>query len=208
MTSRAESSTSAEEVDRILEWIQIVPDHVGVPGFQPIVINEQGRSQAKYVEALRESGLTAEIKTRKVPAVDPGYVLAVSPTPGTMVRSGSVVTVTVVAEPEGPAGEVRVGMNSLDTEEDYHDLSDGQIRSGATIELGVGDRIWAYADGRRAGTLAGALDGPSLAVDAWKEGPNFPHSWQAVAPGRTKVTLTITVDGALVTLGVVTVVVR
>jgi hypothetical protein len=45
--------------------------------------------------------------------------------------------VTVVAEPEGPVDEVRVGMNSIDAEEEgeYHWLTDEQIRSGATIEL-------------------------------------------------------------------------
>jgi hypothetical protein len=95
---RAESSTSAAEVDRILEWIRVVPNRVAVPGYQAIVANYQGRAQETYVEALRMAGLTAEIQTRKVPAADPGYILGVSPAPGTMLQPGAVVTVTVVAE--------------------------------------------------------------------------------------------------------------
>lgn len=96
---RAESSTSRAEVDRILSWIRIVPDRVGVPGFQGITLNRQGGAQAAYVKALQQLGLAAEIETEKVPGSDPGIVLDVSPTPGTMVSPGELITVTVVAEP-------------------------------------------------------------------------------------------------------------
>lgn len=205
---RAESSTGAAEVDRILEDIQIVPEQVGVPGYQNIAINQQGSSGEKYLVALQEAGLTGEVRTQKYPGVDAGYVLGVSPGPGEMVEPGSVVTVTVVAEPDGPADEVRVGMNSSDaTGEDYKALDDAQIHAGSTIRLSVGDRIWTYADGKRASTLAGELDGNSLVIDDWEEGPNYPHSWVAAAPGRTEITLTITADGKPVVLGTVTVVV-
>lgn len=201
---RAESSTSAADVGRILEQIRIVADQVGVPGYQTLAVNQQGNSGEKYLDALREAGFTTEVRTKKMPGVTPGYVLGASPQPGTMLDPGAVVTVTVVAEPEGPADEVRVGMaaGKGDTA-----LEDAQIRAGATLEVAVGDRIWAYADGRRADTLAGELDGSSLAVDDWKQGPNYPHSWVAVAPGRTTVTLTITADGKPVVLGTVTVIV-
>jgi len=202
---RAESSTSAGEVDRILEWIRIVPDRIGVPGYT-IELNQQGRADENYVEALRKAGLTAEIQTKTVPAVAAGFILDVAPGAGTMLRPGDVVTVTVVAEPDGPADEVRVGMGAVDsTDDDYKGLEDSQIRAGATIKLAVGDRIWAYADGKRANTLAGELDGSSLAVSSWTEGPNYPHSWVAVTPGRTQITLTIVADGEPVRLGVVTV---
>lgn len=205
---RAESSTSAADVDRILEEIHIVADQVGVPGYQTLAVNQQGNSGEKYLDALREEGFTGEVQTKKMPGVAAGYVLGVSPQPGTMLNPGAVVTVTVVAEPDGPADEVRVGMNSSDASgNDYKALKDAQIRGGATLEVSVGDRIWAYADGSRAGTLAGELDGSSLAVDDWKQGPNYPHSWVAVAPGRTTVKLTITADGTPVVLGTVTVIV-
>lgn len=201
---RAESSTSAADVGRILEQIRLVPDQVGVPGYQTLAVNQQGNSGEKYLDALREAGFTTEVRTKKMPGVTPGYVLGASPQPGTMLDPGAVVTVTVVAEPEGPADEVRVGMAAGEGDTA---LEDAQIRAGATLEVAVGGRVWAYADGRRAGTLAGELDGSSLAVDDWKQGPNYPHSWVAVAPGRTTVTLTITVDGKPVVLGTVTVIV-
>jgi hypothetical protein len=203
---RAESSTSAAEVERILDRIRIVPDQVGVPGYQLIALDQQGRSGQKYIETLREAGLTTTVRTKKLPAVSPGYVLDVSPQPGTIVNPGAVVTVTLVAEPSGPADEVRVGMNSVDAAgEDYKDLDDAQIRAGATIKLHVGDRIWAYAEGKRSSTLSGELDGDSLRVDHWKKGPNYLHSWVAVAPSRTRVRLSIIANDEPVALGVVTV---
>lgn len=201
---RAESSSSAADVDRILEQIRLAPDQVGVPGYQTLAANQQGDSGEKYLDALREAGFTGEVRTKKLPGVAAGYVLGASPQPGTMLDPGAVVTVTVVAEPDGPADEVRVGMAAGEGD---MALEDAQIRAGATIEVAVGDRVWAYADGRRAGTLAGELDGSSLAVDDWKQGPNYPHAWVAVAPGRTTVTLTITADGKPVVLGTVTVIV-
>lgn len=206
---RAQSSTGAADVDRILDGIQVVSDQVGVPGYQSIALNDrQGNSGEKYLEALREAGLVGEVRTRKVPGLDAGHLLEVSPQPGEMVAPGSVVTVTLAAEPEGPADEVNVGMTSSDAAgDDYKELEDAQIRGGTTIRLSVGDRIWAHASGRRASTLAGELTGSSLAVDDWKEGPNYPHSWVAVTSGRTTVTLTVTADGTPVVLGTVTVIV-
>jgi hypothetical protein len=205
----ADSSTSRAEVDRILSWIRIVPGLVGVPGVDKIRTDEQGGAQATYVDVLDRAGLTAEIHTRTVPGSPAGYILDVSPPPGTMVRPGTVVTVTVVAEPRGPADEVDVGTNSVHwPEEVYHALTDAQIRAGATIRLEVGDQIWAYARGKRASTLAGELHGTSLAINDCKKCPNYPHSWIAVSRGKTKITLTITADSKPVVLGTVTVLVR
>ncbi|HEV8528079.1 MAG TPA: PASTA domain-containing protein [Actinomycetes bacterium] len=211
----AASSTSRAEVDRILGWIRIVPDRVGVPGVDKINVDAQitdlqGGARATYVDALTRAGLTAQIHTRTVHGSPAGYILAVSPVPGTMVRPGTVVTVTVVAEPRGPADEVDVGINSVhyDPKEVYRGLDDAQIRAGATIKLYVGDYIWAYARGKRARTLAGELDGTSLAINDCKRCPNYPHSWVAVSRGQTKITLTITAGGKPVVLGTVTVLVR
>jgi hypothetical protein len=210
----ADSSTSRAEVDRILSWIRIVPDLVGVPGIDKInvdaqIADEQGGAKATYLDVLQRAGLTAQIRTKTVHASPAGYILAVSPVPGMMVRPGTVVTVTVVAEPRGPADEVDVGINSVHwPEEVYHDLDDSQIRAGATMKLYVGDQIWAYARGKRARTLAGELDGTSLAVSDCKKCPNYPHSWIAVSRGETMITLTITADGKPVVLGTVTVLVR
>jgi hypothetical protein len=181
-----------------------------VPGVDKIRTDEQGGARATYVDVLHREGLTAEIHTRTVHGSPAGYILALSPPPGTMVRPGTVVAVTVVAEPRGPADEVDVGINSVhyDPKEVYHDLDDSQIRAGATIKLFVGDHIWAYARGKRASTLAGELDGTSLAVSDCKKCPNYPHSWTAVSRGETRITLTITADSKPVVLGTVTVLVR
>jgi hypothetical protein len=206
----ADSSTSRAEVDRILSWIRIVPDRIAVPGVDKIRTDEQGGARATYVDVLHRASLTAEIHAKTVPGSPAGYILAVSPAPGTMVEPGAVVMVTVVAEPRGPADEVDVGMNSVhyNPKEVYHDLDDSQIRSGATIKLHVGDYIWAYATGKRASTLAGELEGTSLAVNDCKKCPNYPHSWIAVSRGATKITLTITAHSRAVVLGTVTVLVR
>ena len=82
-------------------------------------------------------------------------------------------------------------------------------RVGAmTMTLDVGDSVWAYASGNRAETLAADVDGTSLVPSDWAQDPNKGHSWTAVRPGATRVTLTITADGRRVPLGTVTVVVR
>ena len=93
---RAESSTGAAQVERILDRIQILPDRIGVPGVQVIAIHQQERSGKKYVDALRRAGLTARVETISRPAIPSGFVLDVSPQTGTMLRPGDAVTVTVV----------------------------------------------------------------------------------------------------------------
>ncbi len=204
-TFRAESSTSAAEVDRILERIRIVPTETAVPGFQA---GNRRNAHQKYTQALQQAGLVARVKTEKVPAMPAGYILDVSPAPGTMAKPGDEVAVTVVAEPEGPADEIRLGMAARDDRRDeFGSLTDEQIRAGGRINVGVGDHIWVYAQGKRTRSLAGTLDGTSIAVDQWR-GPNYPHAWKAVSPGHTKVTLTITADGQRTVLGTVTIVVE
>jgi hypothetical protein len=93
---RAESSTGAASVERILERIRIVPDRVGVPGFQPVALHWQGRAARHYVQTLRRMGLRPEV-TRRERGAPAGFVLGVSPAPGTMVRPGTAVTVSVAA---------------------------------------------------------------------------------------------------------------
>jgi hypothetical protein len=92
----AESSTNAEEVDRILERIEIVPDQVGVPeprwGGTPPSLSGQ-----EYADALTELGLKPKIVSTKSPSYSPGDLLGVSPAAGTMLPLGATVTLTVVA---------------------------------------------------------------------------------------------------------------
>jgi hypothetical protein len=106
---RAESSTGAATVERLLEGLRLMSDRVGVPGYRSIVLDAQGRSGERYLEALRDSRFIAEIRTRKVATLPPGYVLDVSPGPGTMLRPGALVTVTVVDEAGNRRGAARAG---------------------------------------------------------------------------------------------------
>ncbi|GAB2640802.1 PASTA domain-containing protein [Kribbella swartbergensis] len=92
----AESSTSAEEVDRILERISVVPDRVGVPPPPYAVGHGAGTGAANYAAELRRLGLTSRTRTTKSPSYTPGDLLAVSPAPGTMLPLGATVTLTVV----------------------------------------------------------------------------------------------------------------
>ena len=92
---RATSATSAEEVDRILGRIVIVPDLVGVPGSRTIDRNGHQLLGADYAELLKEAGLKAEFLTRKSPSYPAGTIFSGSPAPGTMVAPGTPVTITV-----------------------------------------------------------------------------------------------------------------
>ncbi|MEU4601436.1 PASTA domain-containing protein [Kribbella sp. NPDC023972] len=94
---RAESSTNADEVDRMLERISIVPDRVGVPPFQWMWSPRDGTSGERYAAALRKLGLVPKIRTIKSPGYTPGELLAISPAAGTMLPPGSTVTLTVGA---------------------------------------------------------------------------------------------------------------
>jgi hypothetical protein len=93
----AESSTSAEEVDRILERITIVPDQVGVPDFSSMATNGRRPTGDMYADALRKLGLKPTIRTIKSPSYTPGQLWAVSPVPGTMLPVGATVVLTVLA---------------------------------------------------------------------------------------------------------------
>lgn len=205
-SSRPEA-TARSKVEEMLSHVLVLDDRVGVPGWQEIASRAQEWSGKRYAAKLAELGLRAELVPETYPGIEPGHLLGIDPAPGTVVEPGSTVRVRVVAEPQGPADEVSVGMNSDAEDWDPDSFGSLQVRANPTVRIKVGDGIWAYADGRRASTLAGRLDGDSLEVDGWEEGPNFPHSWRAVRPGRTTVTLTITADGEEVVLGRVQVVV-
>jgi hypothetical protein len=96
---QAESSTNAGEVHSILARITIVPDKVGVPEPQFGESNPAARFGEQYADRLTALGLKPNIQTRKSPGSIPGTVLAVSPSPGTMLTPGATVTVNVVAQP-------------------------------------------------------------------------------------------------------------
>ncbi len=93
---RATSSTDAATVDRMLGWITVVADQVGVPEprfedpAQPAV-----RSAAKYVEQLKALGLRPVIETKKAAGHLPGDILDIAPAPGTLLMPGATVTIVV-----------------------------------------------------------------------------------------------------------------
>ncbi|GAB3946605.1 hypothetical protein GCM10029976_074420 [Kribbella albertanoniae] len=89
---RAESSTSAAEVDKLLGQIWFVQDAIGVPGFRSL---DPETSTDKYLAVLRSAGFKGKVVTKADPGMPKGSLLAVSPAPGTMLPNGSPVTVTV-----------------------------------------------------------------------------------------------------------------
>jgi hypothetical protein len=94
---RAESSTSADEVARILDRIAIVTDQSGVPGYRTVGGTAQGPLAAKYAPLLEKAGLKARYVMKKSPNYPAGLVFGVSPAPGTMLKAGATVTVTVTS---------------------------------------------------------------------------------------------------------------
>ncbi|HZX01887.1 PASTA domain-containing protein [Kribbella sp.] len=92
---RAESSTSAENVDRMLSRIQIVPDQVGVPDPWSVTGPPTGPLLSGYTPLLTEAGLKVQSRRVKSPNYPSGTILGVSPATGTMLRLGATVTVTV-----------------------------------------------------------------------------------------------------------------
>lgn len=99
---RAETTPeNAEALDTILSRIRIVPDQIGVPPYLAIVNGAQAKSGQRYLEALQAVGLQSEVRYEKQPGSTAGFLLGVSPTPGTMVAPGSVVTVTLAGPAEG-----------------------------------------------------------------------------------------------------------
>lgn len=204
---RAQAATR-QGVEQILSWILMVRDRVAVPGLGQANMNHQDDDAGEhYRSQLEAAGLRVEVATELRPGFKPGYVLAVTPRPGTMVQPGDVIHMTEIAEPRGPADEVHVEVNSVGPGDsmDYRGLSDEQIRAGAHLRIDLGATIWIHGHGERIDTLAGEVSGAALTLDDWKQGPNYGRSWKAAERGTSTLTITITANGGPVTLGTVTV---
>jgi hypothetical protein len=134
-----------------------------------------------------------------------GDVVDVSPRPGTMLRPGDVVTVTVAEGPRSAADRVYASFGyTAGAEDGERYLTDEQIRVDPTITVAVGDRLRAYAKGPLA--ISGEIDGSSVRPDRTA---THPPAWRASAPGRSTITLSVPgEDGVPAVIGVVTVVVR
>lgn len=207
---RAQAGTR-ERVEEILSWIRVVDDRVAVPGFGVANMDHQDDDAGEhYRRQLAAAGLRVEVVTESRPGSKGGYVLGTTPRPGDMVTPGEVIVMTEVADPAGPADEVRVEVNSVGPGDsmDYRGLSDEEIRAGAQIRIDLGATIWVHGAGKRIGTLAGEVSGTALALDEWRQGPNYGRSWQAVERGRSSLRITIAAGGKRILLGTITVVVR
>ncbi|TDD60434.1 PASTA domain-containing protein [Kribbella antibiotica] len=88
VTVHLESTTGAAEVDRMIGWIVVVPDQVGVPEYATPV--------TKYTAELTALGLRPVVVTKKIPRYQDGDILDVVPAPGVLVAPGATVTITVV----------------------------------------------------------------------------------------------------------------
>ncbi|HWD83956.1 MAG TPA: PASTA domain-containing protein [Kribbella sp.] len=90
----AQSSTRADEVDRILQRIVLVPDRVAVPLFRTYDSEGRGPSADDYVTQLTRLGLKPVLRAIKSPNYATGTIHTVSPGSGTMLAVGATVTVT------------------------------------------------------------------------------------------------------------------
>ena len=99
------SRDARARVEEILSWIRVVPDRVGVPGFQDVNHNwyhEDITAGEHYRTALEILGLQVEVvaESRQGVSEEEGYILGVEPQPGTMVAPGSVVLVIEIPAPD------------------------------------------------------------------------------------------------------------
>ena len=195
------------EVAGMVRGLRVLDGRVAVPGTGALAADYGRSAEAKYVADLRELGLEPVVEPDATTGADPGTVIGVSPAPGTPLEPGSEVTVTVADGERSARDLVAVGLGSVDEERTYRALTHADIRRGATLEVPQGTDIWAYADGRRSWTLEARQQGASIAIDFWRNGPNWPTAWEAVMPGTTELTLSIRVDGERVELGTVRIVV-
>ncbi|MFD7158364.1 PASTA domain-containing protein [Kribbella sp. NPDC059898] len=90
----AQSSTRADEVDRILRRIVLVPDRVAVPLVHTYDRAGRWPTADAYIAELTRLGLKPALRTVRSPNYATGTIHAVSPGPGTMLAPGATVTVT------------------------------------------------------------------------------------------------------------------
>ncbi|GAA1111569.1 hypothetical protein GCM10009630_05820 [Kribbella jejuensis] len=95
----AQSSTSADGVDRILDRIVLVPDRVAVPLFRTYDSEGRPLSADAYAAQLTRLGLKPVRRAIKSPNYSTGTIQTVSPGSGTMLAPGATVTVTYFVKP-------------------------------------------------------------------------------------------------------------
>ena len=206
-SSNSRPERARAEVAGLARGLRVLEGRVAVPATAALAADYGRSAETKYVADLRRLGLEPYLWTVPAAGAEPGTVLEVSPAPGTPLRRGGKVVVTVADGPRSARDRVAVGIGSVDEGRTYRGLTHEDIRRGATLEVPQGTDIWAYADGRGSRSLDARKKGASIAIDFWRNGPNWPTAWEAVLPGTTELTLSIRVEGRRVDLGTVRIVV-
>lgn len=105
VTFRADSSTDAAAVDKILDQVHIIPTMVAVPGWQLLTIHARGNALQIYLDALWKAGLEGVVAPQRTilrgggPQIPSGRIRHVSPEVGTMLTPGQTVAVSVTGQP-------------------------------------------------------------------------------------------------------------
>jgi hypothetical protein len=162
----AARSATAAGVDTMLDGVVVLgPDQVGVPGTAKALrslenVPDQTESGAFYIRQLEALGLQVKVVNVLVRDNLDGVLRGVDPKPGTVLARGDTVTVTVTAVAKGAAEEVQVAATYTGPGDsrDRRDLTDAQIRDGATIRLrsATASGCTAWASGRRRSRLSGS----------------------------------------------------
>lgn len=178
---------------------------VAVPDF---TVNTDAQA---FDEQLADLDLEMSTELR-VDSGGEGRIVDVRPAPGTAVARGTDVTV-VVSTPRPPEDRMVLGLaayrpDGSPTGSRHTELTDAQIRNGATVRLRVGDTVWFHARGDTTGIYGADVDGTSLEVKHLPADDPYPRSATAVRAGTTTVRLTFTTGGKTIEIGSITFVVR
>lgn len=213
-SSRAQAH---ERVREMLTWVGWLDDRVAVPSWLFFANQHQEKSGQAIRGALSELGLGVQMLTVSRPGMPAGFLLGTDPEAGTMLEPGSVVAVTVVAEPSGPAEEVSVWVNSQGTgpERDYVGLDDTQIRSGrGRLTVPVGGLVWFGEtesrgfEGRLIGEFRNDAGDPESGVGFEAAPGKDSPTWLATHAGVVRLTISLERDGERYEIGTVTIVVE
>ena len=140
------------EVAGMVRGLRVLDGRVAVPddGCAGCGLRPQ-RPRRSTSPTCATSACSPVVRAERVPGADAGTVTGVSPSPGTPLRRGSDVAVTVADGELTARDEVAVGLGTVDDNRTYRGLTHEDFRRGATLEVPQGTDIWAFADGRRSG---------------------------------------------------------
>lgn len=179
------------DLDTLLGRVEILEDRVVVPFAH----------DGELIPVLEAAGVDVRTREQVEHGRDAGTVLSVSPVPGSVVRRGDVVTVTVARAP-GPDDDAWVWFRTYGAGGGLT-VSDPNIRRGQRITSRVGHTIGLTTEGGTVDTVAAELDGTSV-VPAPGEGAH-PRRFVVQHRGTTRMTIYTVEDGARTEIGEVVV---